>query len=101
MNDIFRDMADIFVIVYFDDILVFSDNEEDHKDHVRQVLQHLREHNLHAKLGKCTFHTDTIEYLGFIVSPTGLTMDPEKTKVVHDWLVTQKRQRHSVFLRVR
>ena len=51
------------------------------------MLQRLREHNLHAKLGKCTFHTDTIEYLGFIVSPAGLTMDPEKTKVVHDWPV--------------
>ena len=87
MNDIFRDMADIFVIVCLDNILVFSDNEEDHKDHVRRVLQHLREHNLHAKLGKCTFHTDTIEYLGFIVSPAVLTMDPEKTKVVHDWPV--------------
>ena len=87
MNDIFRNMADIFVIVYLDDILVFSDNEEDHKDHVRRVLQRLREHNLQTKLGKCTFHTDTIEYLGFIVSPAGLTMDPEKTKVVHDWPV--------------
>ena len=87
MNDIFRDMADIFVIVYLDNILVFSGNEEDHKDHFRRVLQRLREHNLHAKLGKCTFHTDTIEYLGFIVSPAGLTMDPKKTKVVHDWPV--------------
>ena len=51
------------------------------------MLQRLPEHSLHAKLGKCTFHTDTIEYLGFIVSPAGLTMDPEKTKVVHDWPV--------------
>ena len=51
------------------------------------MLQRLREHNLLAKLGKCTFHTDTIEYLGFIVSPAGLTMDPEKTKVVPNWPV--------------
>ena len=85
MNDIFRDMADIFVIVYLDDILVFSDNEEEHRDHVRRVLQRLREHNLHAKLEKCTFHTDTIEYLGFIVSPAGLSMDTAKTQVIRDW----------------
>ena len=87
IKDIFCDMANIFVIVYLDNILVFSNNEEDHKDHICQVLQRLWEHNLHAKLGKCTFHTDTIKYLGFIVSPAGLTMDPEKTKVVHDWPV--------------
>ena len=85
MNDIFHDMADIFVIVYLDDILVFSDNEAEHEEHVRRVLQRLREHNLHAKLDKCTFHTDTIEYLGFIVSPQGLSMDPAKTQAIRDW----------------
>ena len=69
MNNIFCDMANIFVIVYLDNILVFSNTKEDHKDHVHQVLQCLQEHNLHAKLSKCTFHTYTIE----------------KTKVVHDW----------------
>ena len=61
MNNIFHDMANIFVIVYLDNILVFSDNEAEHEEHVRRVLQRLREHNLHAKLDKCTFHMDTIE----------------------------------------
>ena len=45
----------------------------------------MRKHNLHAKLDKCTFHTDTIEYLGFIVSPSGLSMDTAKTQVIRDW----------------
>lgn len=85
MNDIFHDMANIFVIVYLDNILVFSDNEGEHCNHICRILQRLREHNLHAKLEKCTFHTDTIEYLGFIVSPEGLSMDSAKTKVISDW----------------
>ena len=85
MNDIFRDVANIFVIVYLDDILVFSETEEEHRIHVQRVLERLREHNLHAKLDKCTFHTDTIEYLGFIVSPSGLSMDTAKTQVIRDW----------------
>ena len=87
MNDIFHNMADIFVIVYPDDILVYSENEADHEEHVRRVLQRLQEHNLHAKLGKCTFHTDTIEYLGVIVSPAGKSMDAAKMQVISDWPV--------------
>ena len=98
MNDIFRDMADIFVIVYLDDILVYSENEADHEEHVRRVLQRLREHNLHAKLGKCTFHTDTIEYLGFIVSPAGISMDSAKTQVISDWPVPKNVKEVQSFL---
>ena len=85
MNDIFRDMADLFVIVYLDDILVFSMDTSEHEGHVKKVLERLRKHNLHAKLDKCTFHTDTIEYLGFIVSPKGIAMDPEKYRAIEEW----------------
>lgn len=87
MNDIFRDMADKFVVVYLDDILIFSKDPREHSKHVRLVLQRLRDHNLHIKLEKCTFHTDTIEYLGFVVSPQGISMDSEKTKAIRDWPV--------------
>lgn len=80
MNDIFRDMVDVFVIVYLDNILTFS--EEGHKEHVKHILKHLHKHNLHAKLEKCVFHVNTIEYLSFIVSPAGIAMDPSKTKVI-------------------
>lgn len=85
MNNIFRDMVDVFVVVYLDDILIFSDNMADHRKHVRMVLERLREHNLHAKLEKSTFHTDTIEYLGFIISPEGVAMDKAKTDVIQSW----------------
>ena len=85
MNDIFRDMTDDFVVIYLDDILIFSADPAKHEQHVRLVLERLRHHNLHAKPEKCQFHTDTTEYLGFIVSPKGVAMDPAKTKVIGDW----------------
>jgi len=85
MNDIFADVSDVFVIVYLDDILIFSDDMKSHKKHVRLVLQRLRDNNLFAKLKKCTFHTDTIDYLGFVISPKGIHMDPAKTRVIHEW----------------
>lgn len=87
MNDIFRDMVDVFVVVYLDDILIFSKDLIMHRTHVRRVLQRLREFNLPAKLEKCSFHTDTVEYLGFVVSPSGISMDPEKTAAIRDWPV--------------
>jgi len=76
MNDIFRDILDECVIVYLDDILIFSKNPEDHERHVRQVLDRLREHKLYARPSKCTFFTDTIEYLGHIVTPEGIKPNP-------------------------
>ena len=85
MNDIFSDMLDVCVIIYLDDILIYSDNKELHRKHVREVLRRLRENNLYAGTNKCTFHTDTVEYLGYMLSPTGLTMDPAKVQIIQDW----------------
>ena len=68
MQDIFRPYLDDFVLVFFDDILVYSKSLEEHEAHVRKVLQLLRENKLYAKKSKCTFCTSQIEYLGFIVS---------------------------------
>jgi len=85
MNEIFRDMTDRFVVIYLDDILIYSDNLEEHKSHVRQVLARLREHDLHVKPEKSRFHATTIEFLGFIISPEGISMDPAKTKAVSNW----------------
>ena len=78
-------MTDDFVVIYLDDILIFSADPAKHEQHVRLVLERLRHHNLHAKPEKCQFHTDTTGYLGFIVSPKGVAMDPAKTKVIGDW----------------
>jgi hypothetical protein len=85
MNEIFADLVDVTVVVYLDDILIFSDNEEDHVRHVREVLRRLREQNLFGKLSKCSFHQETVEYLGFILSPSGLSMDPVKIQTIRDW----------------
>src|ERR1700728_1674112 len=85
MNDIFSDMLDVCVIIYLDDILIYSDNKEVHRKHVREVLRRLRENNLYAGTNKCTFHADSVEYLGYILSLTGLTMDLAKVQTIRDW----------------
>ena len=82
MNDIFRDMLDICVVVYLDDILVYSKNDEDHEKHVRQVLQRLREHKLYARPSKCTFFTDTVEYLGHVIGSDGIRPNPALVKAI-------------------
>ena len=83
-------MLDVTVIVYLDNILIYSDNLEDHKKHVREVLHHLRKHGLYTKPEKCEFHTDTTEYLGYCLSPAGLTMAQNKVNIIHDWPEPQK-----------
>ena len=85
MNDIFSDMLNVCVIVYLDDILIYSDNPELHRKHVREVLRHLGENGLYARANKCNFHEETVEYLGYILSLTGLTMDPIKVQTIQDW----------------
>src|SRR5882724_3154455 len=85
MNHIFQDMTDIFVVIYLDDILIFSNSLEEHWVHVRCILEHLHEYNLHSKPEKCLFHTQKIEFLGFMVTPTGISMDTAKTHAVSIW----------------
>jgi transposase InsO family protein len=85
MNDIFKDCLDIFIIIYLDDLLVFSDNEFDHIQHVSTTLQRLRDNHLFAKLEKCEFHTTTTEFLGHIISPTGISMCPQKVQTIQQW----------------
>jgi hypothetical protein len=82
MNGVFRDYLDKFVIVFLDDILVYSKTEEEHEQHLRMVLQVLREHQLNVKLSKCSFHQRQIHYLGHIISKEGIAMDPEKVEAI-------------------
>ena len=72
MNEIFRDFLDQFVIVYIDDILVYSKNMEEHAQHLEQVLQRLRDHKLYAKESKCEFAKDHVEFLGHVISDKGI-----------------------------
>ena len=85
MNDIFQDMSDIFMVVYLDNILVYSKSETVQRDHVRCVLSHLQENNLHVKLEQSLFHTRALRFLGFMVSPTGIMMDTAKTEAISRW----------------
>ena len=85
VNDVLRDMLNRFVFVYLDDILIFSKSEEEHIQHVRQVLHRLLENQLYVKAEKCAFHETSIPFLGYIINTKGVTMDPVKVKAVADW----------------
>ncbi|MBW0560082.1 hypothetical protein O181_099797 [Austropuccinia psidii MF-1] len=85
VNDIFADYLDVFVVVYLDDIMVFSSSEEEHVKHVTSVLQRLRENNLFSKASKCVFHVSSVEYLGYVVSSEGLKMDSSKVQQILNW----------------
>jgi hypothetical protein len=78
MNSVFMDYLDKFVVVFIDDILIYSQSEEEHADHLRMVLQRLREHQLYAKLTKCKFWIDEVMFLGHIINKEGLVMDSKK-----------------------
>ncbi|KAH9270988.1 hypothetical protein BASA83_006738 [Batrachochytrium salamandrivorans] len=98
MNSLFRHMISKSVLVYLDDIVVYSDNLEDHKEHVRQVLQILKDNNLFCKAEKCHFYQTEIKYLGYIISPNGVSMDPSKISAVQDWPAPKKVRELQVFL---
>ena len=85
MNDIFADMLDVCVVVYLDDILIYSSDKASHHKQVKEVLRRLRQHGLFAKPEKCVFDRDSVEYLGYILSPAGLTMAADKVQVIRDW----------------
>ena len=80
MNSIFSKYLDKFVLVFKDDILVYSKSKEEHKEHLRIVLWVLQEHNLYAKFSKCNFYKPQIQYLGHIISDTGIAMDPKNIR---------------------
>ena len=69
MNDIFGDLLDVYMLVYLDNILIYSDSEEEHIWHIHEVLCHLQQHNLYACTNKCFFHVQTVEYLDYILYP--------------------------------
>jgi hypothetical protein len=85
MNSIFMPELDKFVVVFIDDILIYSRSMEEHEEHLGIVLQRLREHQLYAKFHKCEFWIKEVPFLGHVVSPEGITVDPSKVKEVLDW----------------
>jgi len=85
INEILSEYLDIFRVAYLDDILIFSQNLEDHRKHVRTILKRVKEMGLTLKASKCEFHTKEIEYLGYVISPQGLRMDEEKIRTIKEW----------------
>jgi hypothetical protein len=76
---------DKFVVVFIDNILIYSRSMEEHEEHLRIVLQRLREHQLYTKFSKCGFWIKEVPFLGHVISPEGITVDPSKVKEVWEW----------------
>jgi hypothetical protein len=89
MNKVSMEYLDKFMVVFIDDILIFSKNEEEHDEHLRVVLQKLRENQLYAKLSKCEFWLKQVLFLGHIISEGGISVDPSKVKDVLSWNTPQ------------
>ena len=84
MNDIFSNFLDICIMIYLDDILIYLNNMSKHHQHVKEVLKHLHKAGLYAKAEKCKFHSKLVEYLEYILSPSGLIMSDDKIKIIQD-----------------
>ena len=85
MHRVFQPYLDQFVVVFMDDILIYSQSKREHEDHLRIILQLLRDHQLHAKFSKCEFRLTEVRFLGHMVSASGVSVDPEKVKSVMSW----------------
>jgi hypothetical protein len=85
MNNVFMEYLDKFVVVFIDDILIYSKTEEEHEEHLRLVLQKLREHQLYAKLSKCEFWLKEVSFLGHVISNGGVSVSPKNVVDVLKW----------------
>ena len=85
MNRIFRPYLDKFVVVFIDDILIYSKTAEEHEEHLRLVLGILREKQLYAKLDKCEFWLEEVQFLGHVINKDGVAVDPSKVEAVMKW----------------
>jgi hypothetical protein len=74
-----------FCVVYLDDILIYSQSEEEHVQHLEKVMEHLRQSELYANPKKCSFFQDEIKFLGYIVNTEGVKMDPKRIEAIQEW----------------
>ena len=82
MNKVFMDELDKFVVVFIDDILIYSKSVQEHEQHLRVVLEKLRAHKLYAKFSKCECWLEKVAFLGYILTAEGVAVDPEKVEAV-------------------
>ena len=85
MHGVFQPYLDQFIVVFRDDILIYSQSEREHEDHLRTILQLLRDHQLYAKFSKCEFWLTKLRFLGHVVSASDVSVDPEKVKAMMSW----------------
>ena len=85
MHDVLRPFLDIFCVVYLDDILIYSKDEESHIEHVTKILEKLAEARLFVQLEKCKFHVTSVDFLGYVLSPDGVSMDMTKVASIESW----------------
>ena len=87
MNNVLSKFLDKFVLVFIDDILIYSKSEKEHEEHLREVLQTLWDHQLYAKLSKCDFYKREVQSLGHVISEEGTPVDPAKIRAILEWPV--------------
>lgn len=98
INEVLGDLVDTICIVYLDDILIYSQTEEEHTQHVLRVLERLEQHNLFVKLEKCAFDVSEVSFLGYVISPKGIHMEPSRVSAILGWPVPRSIRDIQVFL---
>ena len=98
MNDTFREFLNQFLIIYLDDLLIYSDSLAEHKRHVRMILERLREAGLYLKPTKCQFHVEEVAFLKFIVESQRVRMNPFKVEAITSWPAPESVHDVRVFL---
>jgi transposase InsO family protein len=98
INTALHGLVDVFCVVYLDDILVFSRSAPEHHDHLAQILERMRAAELYANPAKCSFYQEEVEFLGFILSPKGISMDPRRVETIAAWEEPKTYREIQVFL---
>jgi len=90
INNLFSNLLDVCIVIYLNDILIYSNNMSEHHWHIKKVLKYLCKTSLYAKVEKYEFHSKSVKYLGYILSPSGLTIFNNKVKIIQDWSEPKK-----------
>jgi ribosome-interacting GTPase 1 len=98
MDKIFHDIKDISVVIYIDDILIFSKDWEQHVKDVREVLKQLEENNLFLKITKCKFFITMVTFVGIVITPEGISMEKDKIKAILEWRIPKTVKQVQAFL---